>query len=167
MSSGPLLFLLDSMVRLPERQLLPTKSPGTLYWSLRSKRKNVGKNVIRQQAAVSASFNANAQLVLSRKSAYASPSSIERRCRGWCWPRSLKPEVAVHVALCETRASGDRDFLPGSLLALTGCGKSKINQANFDKLEKGMTLEEVEHILATGRRRVATAALSRRKWALM
>ena len=34
--------------------------------------------------------------------------------------------------------------------ALTGCGKSKINQANFDKLEKGMTLEEVEHILGNG-----------------
>jgi len=33
---------------------------------------------------------------------------------------------------------------------LAGCGKSKVTQENFEKLEKDMTLEDVEHILGNG-----------------
>jgi hypothetical protein len=35
-------------------------------------------------------------------------------------------------------------------LALTGCGKSKITQENFDKIKNDMTLKEVEAILGEG-----------------
>jgi hypothetical protein len=33
---------------------------------------------------------------------------------------------------------------------LTGCAKSKITKANFDKIEKDMTLDQVEAILGDG-----------------
>jgi hypothetical protein len=33
---------------------------------------------------------------------------------------------------------------------LTGCGKSKVTQENFNKIDKGMTIEQVEAILGEG-----------------
>ena len=33
---------------------------------------------------------------------------------------------------------------------LSGCGKAKVTQENFDKIENGMTLDEVEHVLGDG-----------------
>jgi hypothetical protein len=41
-------------------------------------------------------------------------------------------------------------FLFAVCCTLTGCGQSKVTQENFDKIEKGMTLEQVEHILGNG-----------------
>jgi hypothetical protein len=35
-------------------------------------------------------------------------------------------------------------------LFLAGCGKSKITQENYAKIENGMTLDEVEHVLGNG-----------------
>jgi hypothetical protein len=49
--------------------------------------------------------------------------------------RARLGRTAVLLALC---------------LALTGCGKSKITQENFDKIKKDMTLKEVEAILGEG-----------------
>ncbi len=35
-------------------------------------------------------------------------------------------------------------------LLLSGCGKSKISPENYSKIENGMTLDEVEHVLGNG-----------------
>jgi hypothetical protein len=43
--------------------------------------------------------------------------------------------IAVFFALC---------------FIMSGCGKTKITKENFDKIENGMTLQEVEHILGDG-----------------
>jgi hypothetical protein len=45
---------------------------------------------------------------------------------------------------------GSRAVLLALCLALTGCGKSKITQENYDKITNGMTLKEVEAILGEG-----------------
>ncbi len=37
-----------------------------------------------------------------------------------------------------------------SIFLLTSCGDNKINKENYDKIENGMTLEEVEKILGKG-----------------
>jgi hypothetical protein len=36
-------------------------------------------------------------------------------------------------------------------IPLTGCAKSKVTQENFDKINNGMSLEEVEAILGPGK----------------
>ena len=41
-------------------------------------------------------------------------------------------------------------LLAGVCLSLPGCGESKINKANFDKVTTGMSEEEVEAILGKG-----------------
>jgi hypothetical protein len=41
---------------------------------------------------------------------------------------------------------------------LPGCGKSKITKANFDSIQVGMTLEEVQGILGTGKKQEGDGA---------
>jgi hypothetical protein len=53
--------------------------------------------------------------------------------------RSTKPlrliQVALVLILC---------------LTISACGKSKVTQANYDKIQNGMTLQEVEALLGSG-----------------
>jgi hypothetical protein len=42
-------------------------------------------------------------------------------------------------------------FLAGWCFLLTGCAKSKVTKENFEQIEIGMTLEEVEGILGPGK----------------
>ena len=61
-------------------------------------------------------------------------------------------EETIHVLVVESAASMSDGPRPDVLPLRCACGKNRVTKANYDKVEKGMSLGEVEAILGRGER---------------